>query len=81
MHLAYDTDEGAARRAALGLIILQVDETIEADFARLIPEDGIRLFNSRIPSAPEVTPETLPHMAANLPTSAGLLPTHAGPST
>lgn len=78
MHLAYDTDEGAARRAALGLIILQVDETIEADFARLIPEDGIRLFNSRIPSAPEVTPETLPHMAANLPTAASLLPAHAG---
>lgn len=78
MHLDYRTDEGAARRATLGVVILQVDETLESDFRHLLPMDDVRLYHSRIPSAPEVTTETLPHMAATLPAAAGLLPEEAG---
>lgn len=77
MPLPYDIDTGAARRAALGLIVLQMDETIEADFRRLIPADGIYLYQSRIPSEPEVTPETLSRMGKTLPAAAALLPAAA----
>lgn len=78
MHLPYDLDGGAARRATLGLIILRVDETVESDFRRLLPAPDLRLHHTRIPSAPEVTPDTLPHMAATLTAAAALLPDTAG---
>lgn len=77
MRLAYEIDGAAPRRGALGLVILQVDETIEADFRRLLP-DGLSLYHSRIASAPEVTAATLSRMAATLTGAAALLPAHAG---
>lgn len=58
----------------LGLIVLQVDETIEQDFRRLFAPDRARLHISRIPSGSELTPETIATMQATLPVSAGLLP-------
>jgi len=61
-------------RANLGLIVLQSDETIEHDFRRLLPATGVALYVSRIPSAPEVTRETLAKMEAEMPRAAGLLP-------
>lgn len=61
-------------RAALGLIVLQSDETIEHDFRRLLPERGVALYCSRIPSDPEVRRETLAQMEARLPGAAELLP-------
>lgn len=61
-------------RAALGLIVLQSDETIEHDFRRLLPDDGVSLYVSRIPSAPEVTRETLARMEGDMTGAASLLP-------
>lgn len=61
-------------RASLGLVVLQTDETIEHDFRRLIPEPDAALYVSRIPSAADVTPETLRQMERDLPQAAGLLP-------
>lgn len=77
MRLTYQIDDGAARRAALGLIVLQVDETIEADFRRLMAIDGVRLYQSRIPSGADLTTETISGMAATLPAAAELLPVAA----
>ncbi len=58
----------------LGLIVLQVDETIENEFRRLFPPDRARLFVSRIPSGAELTPDTIATMATTLPAAAQLLP-------
>lgn len=77
MRLPYEIDDGAARRAALGLIVLQVDETIESDFRRLTALDGVRLYQSRIPSGADLTTETISGMAATLPAAAELLPVAA----
>lgn len=77
MHLDYAIDEEAARTPGLGLIVLQTDETIEADFRRMMPTDGVRLYQSRIPSEPDVTADTLTGMGATLPEAAGLLPVEA----
>ncbi|MEO0821378.1 MAG: aspartate/glutamate racemase family protein [Pseudomonadota bacterium] len=58
---------------ALGLVVLEADATIEHDFRRILPASA-RLHISRVPSAPDVTSETLQAMEAHLPAAAGLLP-------
>ena len=73
----FETDDGLARRAALGLIVLETDETIEAEFKNFIDLDGVSLYHSRVPSDPEVTPETLSRMEAEIPRAVGLLPQNA----
>lgn len=60
--------------AALGLVVLQSDETIEDEMRRLIPDSGVAIYHSRVESAPEVTSETLAQMAHDLPAAAGRLP-------
>ena len=74
MHLDYQTDEGAGWRARLGLIVLQPDETIEPEFRRFLDVDGVALYVTRVPSALEVSGESLAAMAAHVPTAARLLP-------
>jgi maleate isomerase len=71
--LSFDTDNGFGARARLGLIVLESDQTIEAE-ARMLDLDGVDFFHSRIPNALEVTPETLTDMEARLPIAAALLP-------
>lgn len=61
-------------RPRLGLIALQVDETIEEDFRRMIPIGQARLHVSRVPSGAELTPATIGAMEQDLPTAAALLP-------
>ena len=78
MRLDYFTDEGAERRATLGLIVLQADETIEADFRDLLDDRSLRLHHARIPSDAEVTTETLARMGDTLTATAALLPGEAG---
>jgi maleate isomerase len=58
---------------ALGLIVLQTDERIEQDFARLIPA-GTKFHISRLPSEPDVTPSALATMEAHISATARLLP-------
>lgn len=59
--------------ANIGLIVLQTDERIEQDFRRLLP-DTVNFYVSRVPSAADVTSETLQQMEAHIPQSATLLP-------
>ena len=58
----------------LGLIVLQVDETIEGDFRRLFPTNIARLHVTRVPSGAELTPESIAEMKRSLPDAARLLP-------
>ncbi len=71
----YIPDDRAATR--LGLIVLQVDETIELDFRRLIPET-VELLVTRVPSGLQVSRETLAEMEAHIPAAAALLPQPVG---
>lgn len=61
-------------KGTLGLIVLQVDETIEQDFRRIFAADGYALYVSRIPSGDELTPETIAQMGIDLPQAVSLLP-------
>ncbi|PVH28475.1 Asp/Glu racemase [Pararhodobacter oceanensis] len=65
---------GPIGRKTLGLIVLQVDETIEQDFRRLFPDPQLALHISRIPSGADLNPDTIGQMAVDLPRAAALLP-------
>lgn len=69
----YSYTRAADGPAPLGMIVLQTDETIEGDLRRILPTD-VPLYVSRVPSAPEVTPESLRAMSAHLTGAAKLLP-------
>ncbi|MCG3267176.1 Asp/Glu racemase [Yoonia sp. I 8.24] len=60
--------------ATLGLVVLQVDETIEQDFRRLFPSGEIALYVSRVASGTALTRDTITQMAVDLPQAVGLLP-------
>ncbi|CUH65836.1 Maleate isomerase [Thalassovita gelatinovora] len=64
-------------KATLGLIVLQVDETVEQDFRRAFAVPDVALHMSRIPSGAELTPGTIAAMEAELPRAAALLPPSA----
>ena len=74
MRLPFTTSPPIGTRATLGLIVLQADEVIEQDFRRLFPAREVALYGARIPSATDVTEDTLAEMELHLPRAAGLLP-------
>ncbi len=74
MTLPFETDAGLGVRAALGLIVLRSDETIEHEFRSFVPSTGIALYHSRVASADAVTTETLATMRDEIPRAAALLP-------
>jgi maleate isomerase len=76
MEQLFDYELGPAlwHRAALGLIVLQSDETIEDDFRRMLPGEGVALYATRIASAQEVSRETLANMEGEMTGAAQLLP-------
>ncbi|WP_299412105.1 aspartate/glutamate racemase family protein [uncultured Sulfitobacter sp.] len=59
--------------APVGLVVLQTDETIEQDMRRMLPP-RTPVYVTRVPSAPQVTPESLREMAQHLTQAARLLP-------
>ncbi|HAT84995.1 maleate cis-trans isomerase family protein [Cohaesibacter gelatinilyticus] len=73
MKLPFTTDDGIGSTATLGVVVLQTDQTIEHEFARICTDDGISLHHTRIPMCPEITPTTLMNMLADLPSSVSLL--------
>lgn len=74
MKLPFDTDTGIGTRATFGVVVLETDETLERDFARLFDLPGVALHHTRIPMEVEIRPETLARMEADLPTAVALLP-------
>ena len=73
VRLPFDTDDGFGARARIGLIVLESDQTIEAE-ARMLDLPGVDFYHSRIPNSSEVTSESLTDMARRLPAAAARLP-------
>lgn len=61
---------------AIGLITLQADETIEQDMRRIFDWNTL-IYVTRVPSALQVSRDTLQEMAATLPAAASLFPAGA----
>ena len=66
MHMPYAPDGGIARRAAIGVIVLASDQTIEHEWRRLMDLDGVAVYASRILNDNTITPETLAAMEARI---------------
>ena len=65
---------GAIAPHALGLVVLQADETVEQDVRRLFPGRGIAVYTSRVPSGDLLNTDTIGEMERHLPAAAALLP-------
>ncbi|UWQ00311.1 maleate cis-trans isomerase family protein [Aliiroseovarius crassostreae] len=74
MKLPFETDMGIGTQATLGTVVLETDETLEPEFARMVPRPGVALYHTRIPMVAEITPDTLAKMEADLPAAVRLLP-------
>lgn len=64
--LPFDLDDGVGFRAAIGLIVLSSDQTIEHEFRKLVGLDGVALFQSRIKNDSRITPASLKAMEAGI---------------
>ncbi|MBX6322184.1 MAG: aspartate/glutamate racemase family protein [Rhodospirillaceae bacterium] len=72
-HLPFTLDEGIARRAAIGLLVLATDHTIEHEWRRMLRLDGVAFYEARLPNSPSITPETLVEMEAEIPRATALI--------
>lgn len=71
--LPFNMDAGLMSRAAIGLIVLSIDQTMEYEWRRIIDLPGVAFFESRIPCPPDITPETLMEMKKDIAAGTELL--------
>ena len=72
--LAFETDQGIGTRAALGLLVLETDQTIEDEFRAVWPDRGVALYAARLHNDVRITPETLMEMTGLIAPTTRLLP-------
>jgi len=65
-NLPFETDAGIATRAAIGVIVLASDNTLEFEFRQIFDLPGVGLYQSRIYNDNAITPETLSAMEARI---------------
>jgi maleate isomerase len=61
-NLPFSTDRGIGAEAALGLLVLETDQTIEDEFRFLLPAAGVSLYGARLHNDAHISPETLAEM-------------------
>ena len=66
-------DEGVARRAAIGLVVLATDNTIEHEFRDMLRIDGVAFYESRIANAAAINPTTLAEMERGIAAATALI--------
>ena len=71
--LQFVTEPDSVNEPAVGLIVLQSDETMEHELRHWLP-DNIRLFHTRIPNEVVISHDSLQRMKDVLPETAALLP-------
>jgi maleate isomerase len=73
-HLPFETDNGIASRARIGLIVLATDYTIEHEWRQIMtPLKGVALYQSRLFNDSQITPETLRAMEPLIAPAADLI--------
>ncbi len=73
-HMPFTLDDGVDHRAAIGLVVLATDNTIEYEFRRMLTGiDGVAFYESRIYNAPDINPETLAEMEKGMVVAASLI--------
>ena len=64
--MTFDLDAGAGARAAIGLVTLSNDLTIEPELIRFLPDDGVALYSNRIEFPATATVATLRGMERDI---------------
>lgn len=72
--LPFETDRGVGSSAALGLLVLETDQTIEDEFRTIWPANGVALYAARLHNSPHITPETLREMEDLIAPATELMP-------
>lgn len=72
-HVPFTLDGGLAQRAAIGLIVLATDHTIEHEWRRMLNLGGVAFYESRLFNSSSITPETLKQMENDLTQAASLI--------
>ncbi|MFK7893324.1 MAG: hypothetical protein AB8B63_21090 [Granulosicoccus sp.] len=73
--LHYEFEPDQEKQPAIGLVVLQSDETMEHELKLWLPAH-YRLFHSRIPNDACIGEDSLQAMHARLPNAVALLPSH-----
>ena len=74
MKFDFDLSSDENSPSPMGLVVLQVDETIDGEFREAFGTSKNQIFVTRIPSGLEVTTESLISMEQHIKASAKLLP-------
>lgn len=72
-HLPFELKADDADSPAVGLVVLQSDETMEHELRHWLA-NNVRLFHTRIPNEVEISHDSLHRMKAALPAATSLLP-------
>jgi maleate isomerase len=68
-----ELDAGIAHRAAIGLIVLATDHTIEHEFRGMLRIDGVAFYETRIANAVQINARTLAEMEKGMAAAAGVI--------
>ena len=68
-----ELDGGVAARAAIGLVVLATDQTMEHEFRILVRQPGVAFYESRVFNDHDITPETLRAIGARIAPSVDLI--------
>jgi maleate isomerase len=68
-----ELDAGVAWRAAIGLVVLATDQTMEHEFRALLRLPGVAVFESRVFNDNDISPETLRAIGARIAPSVALI--------
>ena len=68
-----ELDGGVAARAAIGLVVLATDQTMEHEFRILVRQPGVAFYEFRVFNDHDITPETLRAIGARIAPSVDLI--------
>jgi len=71
--LPSELDEGIASRAAIGLVVLATDQTMEHEFRALLRLPGVAVYQSRVFNDAEIRPDTLRAIGPRIAPSVALI--------
>lgn len=72
--LPFTMDDGVMPRAAIGLIVLATDQTLEHEWRQVFAQvPGVAYFEARLYNSPDINPETLAAMEKDIPAAVQLI--------
>lgn len=69
----FTLDDGIASRAAIGLVVLATDNTIEHEWRHMLRLDGVAFYEARMFNSPDINPQTLASMEKDIAACTALI--------